>query len=114
MAKESIAFRVQAEDKAYIYDLTGSLNVPVSKFLEDLCEDMKNGRIAYNGKGFSAKGESKGVTPQKSAEISPLNADDIDLTELRAIAADRRVTPQSVLNNALKPYKRGNAVQSDE
>lgn len=107
MAKESIAFRVQAEDKAYIYDLTGSLNVPVSKFLEDLCEDMRNGRIAYNGKGFSAKGESEGVTPQKTAEISPLNAE-LDLTELKAIADERRVTMQSILNNALRPYRRKN------
>ena len=111
MATQTVAFRVAEEEKNYIYDLTGSLSVPLSKFLKDLCHDLQNGEITYDGTKFKAKCECK---HQKSAEISPLNADDIDLTELRAIAADRRVTPQSVLNNALKPYKRGNVVQSDE
>lgn len=114
MATQTVAFRVSEEEKNYIYDLTGSRNVPLSKFLKDLCRDLQNGEITYDGNGFKAKCECK---HQKTAEISPLNADDIDLTELRAIAHGRRVTPQSVLNNALKPYKRGNfaqSVQSDE
>lgn len=114
MATQTVAFRVTEEEKNYIYDLTGSLSVPLSKFLKDLCRNLQNGEVTYDGVNFKAKCECK---HQKSAENSPLNAEDIDLTELREIAADRRVTPQSILNNALKPYKRGNftqGVQLDE
>ena len=104
MAKQSVGFRVMEETKNYIYDLTGSLSVPLGKFLDDLCEQMMNGDITYDGTKFKAKSDN---TP-KSAEISPLNADEMDLTELMEIANDRRVTPQSILNNALRPYRRKN------
>ena len=108
MSKQSVGFRVQEETKSYIYDLTGSLSVPLGKFLDDLCEQMKNGDITYDGTKFKAKCDCKSVNTKKSAEISPLNADELDLTELLEIANDRRVTPQSILNNALRPYRRKN------
>ena len=114
MATQTVAFRVAEEEKNYIYDLTGSRNVPLSKFLKDLCRDLQNGEITYDGNGFKAKCECK---HQNSAEISPLKADDVDLSELYSLAEDRRVTPQSILNNALRPYRRKNfddGVQSDE
>ena len=105
MATQTVAFRVSEEEKNYIYDLTGNLGVPLSKFLKDLCHDLQNGEITYDGTGFKAKCKCE---HQKTAEISPLNAEDIDLTELRKIASSRRATPQSVLDNALKPYRCSN------
>ncbi len=98
MATQTVAFRVSEEEKNYIYDLTNECGAPLSKFLKDLCRDLQNGNITYDGNCFKAGAENP-------AEISPLNADDIDLTELRKIASSRRVTPQSVLDNALKPYR---------
>ena len=96
MSQQTLAVRVQKEDRDYIYDLSGQLNIPVSKIIKDLCAGMRNGNLTYNGEYFGIKD-----TP---AEITK-NDLGVDLTELFRIAKNRRVTPQSILDNMLRPYR---------
>ena len=93
MAKTNVAFRISEEDKAYLYDLAEKNGVTITKFFEDVCELIK--RSEYSSDGFKNEVEPKN-------EVVPV---DINLDELRKIAEVRRETPQSVLDNALRPYR---------
>ncbi len=107
MATQTVAFRASEEEKNYIYDLTGSLKVPLSKFFKDLCKDMMNGNITYDGNRFAGK------TDSIPASRGPATQEEkVDLSELFTIAQSRRATAQSVLNNALQPYRASSYTQS--
>lgn len=107
MATQTVAFRASEEEKNYIYDLTGSLKVPLSKFFKDLCKDMMNGNITYDGNRFTGKTDSIPVSKEPAAQ-----EEKVDLSELFTIAQNRRATAQSVLNNALKPYRASSFTRS--
>lgn len=107
MAKQTVAFRVSEQEKNYIYDLTGSLGVPLSKFMSDLHASLKNGDVNYDGNKFSGvnteiEGANTNVNCQVTVEGNP---EGLNLDELYSIAKSRRVTPQSILDNALRPYR---------
>lgn len=112
MGMQTVGFRITEEEKNYLYDLTGSRGVPISKFLRDLIENLQDGTVTYDGTGFKAKAD---VIPVHAEEVAAVKNEDVDLTELMDIAASRRVTPQSILNNALRPYRsKSYDVQSNE
>ena len=98
MAKQTVAFRVSEEEKNYIYDLVDSFSVPLSKFFGDFCRSMMNGLVTYDGNEFKGKSEPK-------VEAKPTINNGIDLSELFKIAELRRETPESLLSNALRPYR---------
>ncbi len=92
----TVSFRVTEDEKKYLYDLIEGLEVPVSKFLKDAIRDLMAGKLTYDG-------ESIKVTANNSTSTTKIEG--VDITELLNIAKKRSVTPQSVLNNALKPYR---------
>ena len=92
----TVSFRVTEDEKKYLYDLIEGLEVPVSKFLKDAIRDLVAGKLTYDG-------ESIKVTANNSTSTTKIEG--VDITELLNIAKKRSVTPQSVLNNALKPYR---------
>lgn len=92
----TVSFRVAEDEKKYLYDLIEGLEVPVSKFLKDAIRDLMAGKLTYDG-------ESIKVTANNSTSTTKIEG--VDITELLNIAKKRSVTPQSVLNNALRPYR---------
>lgn len=95
MAKETLAARINEEDKKYLIEVAETCEVTVPKLIEDLVAIMRSGDINYVFKKDGWKGY----------EVSPELNTDLDLTELYQIARQRRVTPQSILDNALRPYR---------
>lgn len=108
MASVSVAFRTSDDVKAYLTGL-GAL----SKVMKSLVESLKAGDITYDQDRFTGKVEVREVEKEVIREIVkevPVNNgavvhDDVDLSQLYDIAAKRRVTPQSLLENALRPYR---------
>ena len=93
----TISFRVTEDEKKYLYDLIEGLEVPVSKFLKDAIRDLEAGKLTYNGESIKVAADDSNVPTTKT--------EGVDITELLNIAKKRSVTPQSVLNNALRPYR---------
>lgn len=94
----TVSFRVTEDEKKYLYDLIEELEVPVSKFLKDAIRDLIAGKLTYDGESIKASSNNMDST-------STTKIEGVDITELLDIAKKRSVTPQSVLNNALRPYR---------
>ena len=99
MSTITMSFRATNEDRNY---LTG-LDVPLTQLMRDLIVSLKRGKITYGTDGFSGK-EPVGNEPIEDKE--PTKEDELDLSALYEIAKKRRITPQSLLDNALRPYGR--------
>lgn len=96
----TVSFRVTEDEKKYLYDLIEGLEVPVSKFLKDAIRDLMAGKLTYDGESIKATANNMGDNSTTTTKI-----EGVDITELLDIAKKRSVTPQSVLNNALRPYR---------
>lgn len=94
----TVSFRVTEDEKKYLYDLIERLEVPVSKFLKDAIRDLMAGKLTYDGENIK-------VTTNNMNSTTTNKIEGVDITELLDIAKKRSVTPQSVLNNALRPYR---------
>ena len=94
----TVSFRVTEDEKKYLYDLIEELEVPVSKFLKDAIRDLIAGKLTYDGESIKA-------TANNMDSTSTTKIEGVDITELLDIAKKRSATPQSVLNNALRPYR---------
>ena len=94
----TVSFRVTEDEKKYLYELIEGLEVPVSKFLKDAIRDLMAGKLIYDGESIKA-------TANNMDDTSTTKIEGVDIAELLDIAKKRSVTPQSVLNNALRPYR---------
>ena len=97
MSTITMSFRATNEDRNY---LTG-LDVPLTQLMRDLIVSLKRGKITYGADGFSGKEPIEDDLTEK-----PSGEDELDLSALYEIAKKRRITPQSLLDNALRPYGR--------
>ena len=95
MAKQTLAARINEEDKDYLIEVAEINGVTVPILIENLVANMRDGDINYVSKKDGWKG----------FEVNQELNTDLDLTELYQIARQRRVTPQSILDNALRPYR---------
>lgn len=95
MAKQTLAARINEEDKDYLIEVAEINGVTVPILIENLVANMRNGDINYASKKDGWKG----------FEVNQESNTDLDLSELYQIARQRRVTPQSILDNALRPYR---------
>lgn len=105
--KTSVAFRVDEKDKDFLYGVFGEYGMSVTEFMEVLLNDLKTGEIIFTGKSFSiADKKTLGNPAEKSSEHNfPKTDDNINLGELYKLADKHRITPQSLLDSALRPFR---------
>lgn len=100
--KTSVAFRCDETDKEFLYETFGKYGMSITEFMDVLINDLKSGRVIFSGQSFSIPDKKTSENNvEKPGELSALN-----MTELYKLAEKHRITPQSLLNNALRPYRR--------
>mgnify|MGYP006916102150 CR=1 FL=1 len=117
----TMGLRVTKECRDFISNFLESKEVTQSKFISDFVDALKSGGVSYTGDGFKTNERvvEKIVEVEKEVEVpAPVKSGDsakaeatapavmegIDVSELVKIAGKKRVTPQSLLQSALKPF----------
>lgn len=118
MSSTTLAIRLPTDIKDYLLEM----DVSPRQVVTDLVIGLRDGSIGYDGKGFTIKNNSEGcntsTTEEKTHDLEDVMDKafkagdetmpafkDLDASELYAIAKRRRITPQSLLDNALRPYR---------
>lgn len=105
--KVSVAFRVDEKDKEFLYGVFGEYGMSITEFMEVLLDDLKTGEVNFTGESFSIA-DKKGLeyrAEKSSGHSLPKTGDSINLGELYKLADRHRITPQSLLDSALRPYR---------
>lgn len=105
--KVSVAFRVDEKDKDFLYGVFGEYGMSITEFMEVLLNDLKTGKVIFTGESFSiANKEGLESHTEKSSEHNfPKTDDNINLGELYKLADRHRITAQSLLDSALRPFR---------
>ncbi len=105
--KVSVAFRIDEKDKEFLYGVFGEYGMSITEFMEVLLNDLKTGKVIFTGESFSiANKEGLESHTEKSSEHNlPKTGYNINLGELYKLADRHRITAQSLLDSALRPYR---------
>ena len=96
MASTTLAFKATQEARDFIGKLSEKYEVPLSQIMGQFAEQAIRGDFTYNPETGWEKAE------QTKEPLKIQNG--IDLTRLYDIAKKRRITPQSLLDSALRIY----------
>lgn len=102
----TLAFRVSEEVRECINGIAEKNEIPQGKLMQGLCEQVYSGEFFFNGEKFTMVDENSEKNIKKVDEKTlNFSQNGVDLTSLMQIASERRVTPQSLLDAALRAYR---------
>ena len=95
----TVTFRVDESEKEFLYKMFEELEISPSKFMRDTAQDLMKGDLRYDGEHI------KPAKVEPNSEYTPVKTSDVDLKQLYKVAEKFRITPQSLLDNALRAYR---------
>ena len=103
MASTTLAFKATQEARAFIGKLSEKYEVPLSQIMGQFAEQAIRGDFTYNPENGWTCTKERSEETLKEPPKAPVQ-DGIDLSRLYFIANKRRITPQSLLDSALRIY----------
>lgn len=102
MASTTLAFKATQEARDFIGKLSEKYEVPLSQIMGQFAEQAIRGDFTYNSEtGWTCKANT---TEESKESLKTPVQDGVDLSRLYYIANKRRITPQSLLDSALRIY----------
>ncbi len=95
----TVTFRIGEEEKEFLYKMFEELEISPSKFMRDTTQDLMKGDLRYDGEHI------KPTKVEPNSEYTPVKTSDVDLKPLYKAAERYKITPQSLLDSALRPYR---------